>query len=231
MQIPDEVRHCVAFLAYRKGEDFKIGGTTFFVSHPIEDIDAHTIYAITASHVIADIRKYGNDGIAYCRVNTKEGGSAFRPLSDWILNNDNRIDVAVAVLPDDFFQTAAHLVIPSSMFLAANTITNGAVMAGDDIFFPGLFSRHAGEKANIPIVRVGNIAAVPNEDICTEWGYLKAPCLVKRASIGGLSGSPVFWQHIIKSAAPLYAISICSPATYPSSLPTILLVRFGSRPL
>ena len=50
---------------------------------------------------------------------------------------------------------------------------------------------HYGQHKNIPIVRVGNIAAMPEERVATQMGLIDA-YLVEARSIGGLSGSPVF---------------------------------------
>ena len=55
----------------------------------------------------------------------------------------------------------------------------------------GLFHRHAGTKKNTPVVRTGNIAAMPEEPVDTARGPMEA-YLVEARSIGGLSGSPVF---------------------------------------
>jgi len=62
---------------------------------------------------------------------------------------------------------------------------------GDDVFVVGLFSRRAGQARNIPIIRVGNIVAMPEEPIKTATG-LQDAYLIELLSIGGLSGSPVF---------------------------------------
>jgi hypothetical protein len=62
---------------------------------------------------------------------------------------------------------------------------------GDEVFLPGLFVHHTGKEHNIPILRVGNIAAMPDEPVQTKIGLLDA-YLVEARSIGGLSGSPVF---------------------------------------
>jgi hypothetical protein len=63
---------------------------------------------------------------------------------------------------------------------------------GNELYFPGLFSPAAGSTRNLPIVRFGNIAAMPGEKIAsTELGSIEA-YLIEARSIGGLSGSPVF---------------------------------------
>jgi hypothetical protein len=69
---------------------------------------------------------------------------------------------------------------------------------GSDIFLVGLFRNHLGQKMNIPIMRVGNIAAMPEEPIRSGGKEIQA-FLIEARSIGGLSGSPVFvmtdmWQ-------------------------------------
>ena len=68
-----------------------------------------------------------------------------------------------------------------------------AINAGDDVFITGVFTSHCGETKNIPIVRAGVIAAMPEEPVWTPDGYMDA-YLVEAHSIGGLSGSPVFVQ-------------------------------------
>ena len=63
---------------------------------------------------------------------------------------------------------------------------------GDDIFIVGLFRSHYGNERNFPVVRVGNLAALREEPIKTEYaGYVDA-YLIEARSIGGLSGSPAF---------------------------------------
>jgi len=60
------------------------------------------------------------------------------------------------------------------------------------VFISGLFRHHYGAKRNIPIVRVGNLAALNEERIVTKsFGEIDA-YLIEARSIGGLSGSPVF---------------------------------------
>ena len=67
---------------------------------------------------------------------------------------------------------------------------------GDEIFVTGLFTAVPGISRNIPIIRHGNIAMMPEEQIQTELGYADV-FLVELRSIGGLSGSPVFVRNTI----------------------------------
>jgi hypothetical protein len=61
---------------------------------------------------------------------------------------------------------------------------------GGDIAILGLFRSHYGKNRNIPIVRAGHIAALPEEPVNTRHGYMEA-YLVEAQSIAGLSGSPL----------------------------------------
>ena len=62
---------------------------------------------------------------------------------------------------------------------------------GDEVSTIGLYASHYGATKNIPVVRTGNIAMMPDEPVLTNRGYVKA-YLIETKSIVGLSGSPVF---------------------------------------
>lgn len=47
-----------------------------------------------------------------------------------------------------------------------------------------------GKNRNIPVIRAGHIAALPEEPVHTRYGYMEA-YLIEAQSIAGLSGSPV----------------------------------------
>lgn len=132
----------------------------------------------------------------YFCLNNRLGGSEYLPVpvSDWVFNDVRRIDVAVAVLPDKF-SGFAHKSISTGIFISPDVIACEGIGPGDEVFFPGLFSQHKGEKANVPIIRIGNIAAMPTEAIKPNWGVLQASYLIEARSIGGFSGSPVLWHR------------------------------------
>lgn len=78
-------------------------------------------------------------------------------------------------------------------------IETEAVDLGDELFFPGLFWPHHGESRNIPIVRIGAIAAMPMEKVTADFGGVSKKIdayLAEVRSVGGLSGSPVFASMI-----------------------------------
>jgi hypothetical protein len=69
-------------------------------------------------------------------------------------------------------------------------IETEAIGIGDEVFMVGLFRNHLGRDRNEPIIRVGNIAAMPTDPIRSQvYGDMRA-ILVEARSIGGLSGSP-----------------------------------------
>jgi hypothetical protein len=129
-------------------------------------------------------------------MNTRQQGAQFVtiPVSQWLFGNDPSIDVAVAPMQIQFIYWD-HILLPLGLFITQEVIIKEEVGVGDELFFPGLFTRRPGDRANIPIVRAGNIAAMPDEPIQSKWGPLKPPYLVEARSIGGLSGSPVFWYR------------------------------------
>ena len=69
---------------------------------------------------------------------------------------------------------------------------------GDEVFATGLFTPAPGTARNVPILRHGNIAMMPEEQIQTESGFADV-YLVESRSIGGLSGSPVFVRPTINA--------------------------------
>jgi hypothetical protein len=101
--------------------------------------------------------------------------------------------IDVAVLPWTSNQEKYDcLWLPSTMAITQEKITELNVGCGDEVFITGLFTEHYGKKRNLPIIRLGNIASMPEETINTEgYGDIEA-YLIEAHSIGGLSGSPVF---------------------------------------
>ena len=81
--------------------------------------------------------------------------------------------------------------VSTEVFVDDEKIARYAISPGDDIFLTGLFANHLGRHRNLPIVRCGNLAAMPEEPVATEVGPMEA-FLIEARSIGGLSGSPCF---------------------------------------
>jgi hypothetical protein len=195
VNVPDEVRKCVAFLAYMDSKGMHLAGTAFFVGvvtpTPEYPLLSFT-YAVTAKHVIDAIKENSFDGKVYFRLNFKSENAKFisSKLADWRFHpSDESVDVAV--LPIQMPKEFDHLFYPSVSFVTPELIKTQGVGIGDEVFLVGLFVLHFGQERNIPILRVGNIAAMPEEKVQTGSGDIDA-YLIEARSIGGLSGSPVF---------------------------------------
>jgi hypothetical protein len=100
-----------------------------------------------------------------------------------------------------------------------------SLMLGDEVFITGAFWPRLGEQKNIPIVRMGNIAALPEEPV--EFFSPRHPAyLVETRSLGGISGSPVFFDPHTRSGTggrSLGPVAAANAGTGKSSRPTIII--------
>ncbi len=192
MQVPDEVRKCVAFLICKHKGSYHPAGTAFLVGTPMKIAPEHGfVYMVTAKHVIDGIRDDSDDQRVYIRLNTLASDTIVADVSvdDWCFHpNDLAADVAVIPFNPEGTDSKIY---PIPSFVTDDTIEKEGIGVGDEVFMVGLFIPHTGRKQNLPILRAGNIAAMPEEPIDTENGLMEA-YLIEARSIGGLSGSPVF---------------------------------------
>ena len=193
MQVDDEIRKCVVFVAYRTKSETKLAGTAFLVGVPLQNSDRFASYVVTAKHTLDAIRPRSIDGITLIRVNLEnnQGVKLIEvPIGHWIAHPTSD----VAALAINWTDAIDHLFVTSDMFASLSVLQEMAIGIGDDIFVTGLFTQHVGSEKNLPILRSGNIAAMPEEPVKTKkFGKMRA-YLVECRSIGGLSGSPVFVQ-------------------------------------
>jgi len=147
-------------------------------------------YIVTAKHIIDGIRYKGCHKV-HLRLNKTDGEASWyeTDIDDWRFHpDDDSVDVALLQWrwPDNLDHTAYPI------HNSDGVIWDYDVGVGDEVFVVGLYHSHYGDKKNIPIVRIGNIAAVPEERVYTEeFGFIEA-YLIEARSTGGLSGSPVF---------------------------------------
>jgi hypothetical protein len=194
MRVPEEVRKCVAFLKFRQNDEEIFAATVFFVAIPLPTVpDELILYAVTAKHVIDGIKKESDDGRIYFRLNSRNSTTKLfvNHVDDWYFHpNDSTIDVAVCSMR---FNGMDHMAYHVQSFATDETIEKEDIGVGEDVFVCGLFHPHAGKGQNIPILRVGNIAAMPEARV--QSAFAPDPIeayLVETHSISGLSGSPVF---------------------------------------
>lgn len=199
VRINELVRKSVCFLGIiGDNGDFAPYGTGFFVG--LDQAGHRFFYLITAKHVLEDMRETGRTQAV--RLNLVAGGSTIGDVSaiDWKYHaTDEKCDVAVtafSIWPEKFDFRATGLHDGDgfrSGLLTEKYIEDNDVGAGDEVYLAGLLTSHIGTERNIPIVRIGNIAAMPDEPIFLndKFGHQRV-YLIESRSIGGLSGSPVF---------------------------------------
>ena len=194
MIVPDEVRKCVAFIGYEDGGQRRFAGSVFFLGRDTPGVTtADPVYAVTARHVIDAVRERG-DGRAPLRFNRRDGQAEWYPTAaaDWFYHpTDRSIDVAVLKMGTP--SGTDHLVFPYSSCADQEKLRVNEVGLGDEVFITGLLSYHPGTRKNEPVVRIGNLACMPEDKVLVSrsFGAMDA-YLIEARSIGGLSGSPVF---------------------------------------
>lgn len=189
MLIPDEIKQCVAFLLCKRRTEMHLAGTVFFVGVAIPDTNRMVVYAITAKHVIDAIKEHGDNEEVIFRLNKTDGNFLLlsTKCADWVTHPfDSSVDVAICPV-GNLPENVEFKIYPANSFLTKQIIEREKIGIGEEVFTVGLFTQHSGKNKNIPIVRVGNIAAMPEEKIGHIDGYI-----IEARSFGGLSGSPVF---------------------------------------
>ena len=217
MRVDPNLLNCVVFL-FQEKEDEESGeiklipaGTSFFVRVEGEGAAAQT-YLVTARHNIDRAR----DPI-YVRCNLRSG-QLFHSKTlkeQWIASDNSDVSCLPFFETEELAPGVQHISIAVSQFVGSDATYSGPplsagssavpVALGDDLAFVGLFSGHPGTNKNAPVVRFGNIAAMPGEEIRLTFGDDQNPYsvdvigyLVECKSWGGVSGSPVLWTATAK---------------------------------
>lgn len=203
MRVPDQVRECVTFVGRpyvtpSGQQSVQFGGTAFIVTMPSKAFpDRYNyIYLVTAKHVAENIQ--GREFVVTLNDKNGKGGVIITAPAEhsrwWTHPTGGHVDVAVIPFkPPDITKPVA---IPASMFLTDEAIQSTGLGTGDEVFITGLFVHLKDTEKNLPIVRMGNVAMMPDEPVPTHYGRTDA-YLIEARSIGGLSGSPAFvypWQ-------------------------------------
>lgn len=207
MRIDEDLRKSVVFLGIADDTPGNGGihccGTGFLIGYDTVG------YLVTAKHVAQQL-----NGIPFLvRVNKKDHTSEniHADNVNWFFHPDPSVDVAV--IQFHFSRTKTDydvLYFPDSVLAVGDQIQRDAVKAhgtigiGDLTYTIGLFRLMSGEKRNLPIVHLGSIAMVPQDEKIPvkDWnnpdkrifveGYL-----VETQAIQGLSGSPVFVRRTL----------------------------------
>jgi hypothetical protein len=198
VRVPDEVLQCVGYLAEyitsdATGEVYDWKGSAFSVAVPsLYDPKQQFFYFVTALHLLRDVQQ---DQVRIV-INKKGGGrEVIKPTDWWRHPTDDSADVAVTPynLPASFDVKQ----IITDSFLTTKIMESKKMGIGDDVFAPGLFEFVPGSgKRNLPLLRHGNVAMLPEEPIQVGTGFSQM-YLVEARSFGGLSGSPVFARETV----------------------------------
>jgi hypothetical protein len=197
MQVADTYRKSVVFLGWKKGDVFTPRATGFIMS--VLEHGYIYYYVVTAQHCIGRLYERNDEGrwpAVFVSVNQKNGppSTVEAKYEQWFHHPEPHPPIDVAVLPiglDERVDDFTHGSVGGGMVVTEEMIREKAISVGDEVFVVGLFRNHSGRQRNIPIVRIGNIAGMPEEPVATIAGPMEA-YLIEARSIGGLSGSPVF---------------------------------------
>lgn len=205
MRVPENALRSVGFVSEvihtdaDGHEELDHFATGFFVSVP-STVVPHLVYFyfVTAKHVVHHLT--GRD--VRLIVNKKGGGvKQFKGVGDtfWEHPTDEAADVAV--LPMWCEPDMDIVYVPIKNFLSPEVIRqNRRVGIGDEVFIAGLFTYAPGIDRVMPLIRHGNLAMIPEQQIQTELGFADV-YLIEAHSIGGISGSPVFVRPSILLAS------------------------------
>lgn len=193
LRVPSDLKKCVCFICLMKNGRWKYGGTGIIVGYPVKLLSegCHT-YIATARHLIDDAKREGLD--VKLRLNTKDGGVRFVGTSkdDWLSPENGGLFSDIALLPVDFQDDLEVMNFPTTAFATEETIGQ-YIGVGTETFALGLFTHHKGRNRNLPILRSGHIASMPDEPLYdSQRKMFYNAYLVELRSLGGLSGSPVF---------------------------------------
>jgi hypothetical protein len=185
VQIPPAFAECAAFLCEENKGGAK-AATAFFVE--LGERTRHWVYLVTARHCLEEssgrdlCARVNNFPDATSQVNTEDIHSN---KDDWFIHDS--ADVGVIPSPIDR-QGYAIQQVPISLcidgryrfdvaaldgrgnrvlelMLRQNYPDGIDVQVGDEIFSPGLFVQAAGRNRNLPVLRFGNIARMPGEEM------------------------------------------------------------------
>lgn len=158
-------------------------------------------YLITAKHCADKL----SGGKWFVRVNKKGGGSITVEVAEdlqWATHPTEAEAVDVAVVPWGLPIGADAGYLQDSMFATDEIIADYKMGCGDEVCVTGLFSKLTGTERNQPIIRIGNVAMMPDEPLpeITIGDYCGPATvyLVESRSLGGLSGSPVFIRQSVR---------------------------------
>ena len=214
MRVDPNLLNTVMFLCEDREDDSgnprKIPAATAFLVRVEEARDDKLLtwkYLVTAHHNIERAV-----GTIYIRYNSSSGGvDHFESLkTEWIASDDSDVSCLPFWSPERPRPDIKHASFLLSELVGKDGTFSGPSLTeastpshvglGDDLAFVGLFSKRPGTSRNVPIVRFGNVSAMPGDPITVTLGdeenaynFDVVGYLAECKSWGGHSGSPVLW--------------------------------------
>jgi hypothetical protein len=190
LRVDDKVLKAVVFIGREADGGFTPYGTALIGLIKCEDFSNTVI--VTARHVVDNIKRHNTErgGSLVVRVNRKDGSSEPVKLKSEII--ENRVaDLCIFLqrLDPTIYDIWAYHLDSSEWNDRVRKV--GLPQPGEEVCVAGLYTTHYGHIKNMPVVRIGNIAAVPDEPLIHDFGSAHG-YLIECYSILGLSGSPVF---------------------------------------
>ena len=228
MRVPDAIRDCAAYIyADSRGDGDRPVATAFFVSVLAEAPErTDDIYLVTAKHVLL-----GQSNLSL-RFNNRHGSAQIERLvnaSQWDCSQDEGVDIAALLLDEQcaWLVDVSYEPIPIDKFSRDTAYDDVGI--GDELLITGLFVSQPGQKRNIPIVRSGIIAAMPEDELRDVYqdNTESKPYFAYFAelrSTGGLSGSPVF---VVNGPARMVELNSNTPWDVAAGVGTISFRLLG----
>ncbi|MDE2104694.1 MAG: hypothetical protein KGL39_46085 [Patescibacteria group bacterium] len=206
MQIEEQILKCIGFIGESSPAGFVADGTCFLVR--VTEEGEWFAYLVTARHLVRPHR-FGReelplDGKVHIRFSRRDKPPKIIETlrSDWFPHPDRHVDVCIYPFnfrlhdADGDLDTGTLALTTDGdlrpiLYSPEEEKISGPIQIGDDVFFPSVFSGHVGEKENIPVVRIGHVAAISKEGI-RAGSPTKGAYLIETKSLGGSSGAPVF---------------------------------------
>jgi hypothetical protein len=198
MRIPDTITKAIGFLCFKildgpLANTYKAFATGLIVGVYYPERQMLFTHLVVAKHSISEIQKRGIETL-FVRLNTHEGGSDYVEFnlrtSGFMMSVNESIDLATMPIGIDYTKFDVKP-LDVEVFATENVIRDQWIGLGDDLFVPSLFVARTGNQRNIPIIRTGIIASMPDEPI-KDGEFEYNAFLAELRSIGGISGSPVF---------------------------------------
>lgn len=191
MRVEDRIRKSVLFIGIDGPHGFVPWGTGALCMTTIGESAFQ--WVVTAAHVFNSL---GDRQEFSIRVNRNSGGAQTVKIDARSIIGYESAALDVCIFPvslDQAVYDITHTPLDRSMHTKEreNIWSPGP---GDEVCVVGVYTSHYGLEKNIPIVRIGHVAAMPEEPVSTSRGYVEG-YIVEVHSIAGLSGSPV-WVNV-----------------------------------